>query len=67
MVTGGVHTPNHRWVICSALSQINALFPDIKYVNRIDEWLSEGIYINEDGHFPERSSNYSAVVDRTLT
>lgn len=66
MVTGGVHTPNHRWVICSALAQINELYPDVKYVERIDEWLSEGIYINEDGHFPERSGNYSAVIDRTL-
>src|SRR5690242_3826142 len=23
LVTGGVHTPNHRWVICAALSKIN--------------------------------------------
>ncbi|MFT7160375.1 MAG: hypothetical protein ACI9GZ_001550, partial [Bacteroidia bacterium] len=43
-----------------------SLFPDTKYVKRIDEWLSEEIYLNEDGHFPERSGNYSAVIDRTL-
>ena len=66
MVTGGVHTPNHRWVICAALARIHALFPDTKYVRRIDEWLAEGIYINEDGHYPERSGNYSDVIDRTL-
>jgi hypothetical protein len=58
---GGVHTPNHRWVICAALSQINALYPDKKYTNRIADWLDEGIFIDTDGHFPERSGTYSSV------
>ncbi|RYG29306.1 MAG: hypothetical protein EOO01_38405, partial [Chitinophagaceae bacterium] len=44
LTTGGVHTPNHRWVICAALSRINALFPNARYTARIKEWLSEGIY-----------------------
>lgn len=66
MVTGGVHTPNHRWVICAALANINSLFPDAKYVQRIDEWLAEGIYMNEDGHYAERSGIYSAVIDKAL-
>lgn len=58
---GGVHTPNHRWVICSALSQINYLYPDKKYTNRIADWLDEGVFIDKDGHFPERSGTYSSV------
>ncbi|MEL1252288.1 hypothetical protein AAEO57_00765 [Flavobacterium sp. DGU38] len=66
MVTGGVHTPNHRWVICAALASINSLYPDTKYVKRIDEWLAEGIYMNEDGHYAERSGIYSAVIDKAL-
>ncbi|WP_289661302.1 hypothetical protein [Flavobacterium panacagri] len=66
MITGGVHTPNHRWVICAALANINALYPDTRYVNRIDEWLAEGIYLNEDGHYSERSGIYSAVIDKAL-
>lgn len=66
MITGGVHTPNHRWVICAALANINSLFPDTRYVNRIDEWLAEGIYLNEDGHYAERSGIYSAVIDKAL-
>jgi hypothetical protein len=61
LVTGGVHTPNHRWVVCHALARINQLYPDRSYVNRIDEWLSEGIFVDEDGHYPERSMNYSDV------
>lgn len=66
MITGGVHTPNHRWVICAALASINSLYPDERYIKRIDEWLAEGIYINEDGHYAERSGVYSAVIDKAL-
>lgn len=61
---GGVHTPNHRWLVCSALSGINALYPSQQYINRIEDWLAEGVYIDADGHYSERSVNY-AVVENT--
>lgn len=66
LTTGGVHTPNHRWEICAALAWVNKLYPNKKYVARIDEWLSEGVYMDEDGHYPERSMNYSDVENRAF-
>ena len=67
LIVGGIHTPNHRWVVSAALTRLNALFPDSRYVSRIDQWLAEHVDIDPDGQFNEKSTNsYSPIVDRSL-
>ncbi|MEM1058548.1 MAG: hypothetical protein AAGK14_04805 [Verrucomicrobiota bacterium] len=65
----GFRTPNHRWVVVSALAQAVSLFPELSedalpYVESI---LAETIDINEDGEYSERSTGvYTAVCNRSL-
>jgi hypothetical protein len=64
LAVGGIHTANHRWVTCSALAWVNYFSPSQKYVDRIDEWLSEGVDIDPDGQYIEKSvGDYSPICD----
>ncbi|WP_206439654.1 hypothetical protein [Streptomyces scabichelini] len=62
LATGGLHTANHRWLVCAALARIHRRWPDPAYPRRIDAWLAEGIDQLPGGEYSERSPTYSAVV-----
>ena len=67
MAAGGFHTPNHRWVLVAALAQAQALYPELEVSATVDAYLGEGIDINADGEYSERSTGvYNAVVNRAL-
>ena len=62
LLIGGAHTANHRWVICSALARLNSFFPSSTLIDRIETWLSEGVDLDPDGQYTEKSVGaYSPV------
>src|SRR5690554_5924636 len=63
-LVGGIHTANHRWVVSAALARLWSIEPRQEYIDRMDQWLSEGIDQDSDGQFHERSvSIYSPICD----
>lgn len=66
IAVGGIHTPNHRWAVCSILTNVNSLYPDQKYVDRVNDWLGEQVFIDNDGEYAERSKNYARVNNSAL-
>lgn len=62
LVKGGVHTPNHRWELSAALARLHRLEPRAALAERVGQWLAEGVDIDADGLYSERSANYAAHV-----
>jgi hypothetical protein len=63
----GFHTPNHRWVVAAALSQAAELYPELDVQSSIEAYLAEGVDVNEDGQYSERSNGgYNAVCNTHL-
>ncbi|ALV31611.1 hypothetical protein [Streptomyces sp. CdTB01] len=62
LLAGGVHTPNHRWELSAALARLHRSFPDDRLVDRAEGWLAEGVDIDADGLYSERSAVYASIV-----
>ncbi|WP_217595125.1 hypothetical protein [Cohnella sp. GbtcB17] len=62
LLEGGIHTPNHRWVMASALAKLEELFGGAAYRERAFEFLNEGLDVTDYGEWTERSNSiYNAV------
>jgi hypothetical protein len=67
LLTGGIHTPNHRWVMCGALALLYELFPEEELKRRAFAYLNEGFDLTEYGEWTERSNAvYNAHCDLQL-
>lgn len=62
LLVGGVHTPNHRWELGGALARTGTLLGDAALLARARTWLAEGVDVDDDGLYSERSPNYAAYV-----
>lgn len=56
LLNGGIHTPNHRWVMAGALSKMYEIFGDEAYKERAFQFLDEGFDMTEYGEWTERSN-----------
>jgi hypothetical protein len=55
LLTGGFHTPNHRWVVTGALMLGHKRCPEVEVAPVVEAYIAEGIDVDEDGTYLERS------------
>lgn len=64
VMNGGFHTPNHRWAISACLKHAAGICGRDDFSRKADLYLGEGLDIDENGEFAERSTGtYNAVND----
>ncbi|MBQ8162214.1 MAG: hypothetical protein IJ083_15925 [Clostridia bacterium] len=64
IIAGGFHTPNHRWAIAACLKTAGRLLENQDFSRTADLYLAEGLDIDADGEFAERSTGtYNLVND----
>jgi len=68
VLKGSAATANHRWAAaCAPLAAVHSLWPDPRYLAKIEDYLSDGIDCNKDGcWYEERSPNYNMVANMGL-
>lgn len=67
MVGNGFHTPNHRWVLASALALVMNILDMPELMDEINSYLVEGIDCDEYGEYAERSiSIYNLTNNESL-
>ncbi|NLM11790.1 MAG: hypothetical protein GX213_13650 [Clostridiaceae bacterium] len=71
LISGGFHTPNHRWAIAAALAACSNIVNDDsvkqRCLDRIEDYFVEPVDSMDDGEYSERSSgNYNAVVNAAM-
>ncbi|HOP10035.1 MAG TPA: hypothetical protein PK629_00935 [Oscillospiraceae bacterium] len=67
MVNCGFHTPNHRWVVSSALAYCYNILGDEKCLIHLNKFLAEGIDNDENGEYTERSAGvYNIACNNSL-
>ena len=65
ILAGSAYTANHRWTAaCAPLAALHRLWPDPRYLAKIEDYLSDGLDCDADGcWFEERSPNYNGVAN----
>lgn len=67
LLASGFHTPNHRWVESAALLGVYDISGKKELLEKAEKYLAEGIDIDENGEFTERSAGmYNKVNDWAL-
>jgi hypothetical protein len=65
VLRGDAFTANHRWAAVGApLAAVHSLWPDERYLRKIESYLADGIDCDAQGvWYEERSPNYNAVAN----